>query len=490
MYPNIIRICGLVIVAFLVNAAAADAQNALLSQEIALGNNEDYRLIGRIRDTTVVLLYENDRLGFALYDAALSAKIVEKKAFERNNIDVLQATTDKNGFTLLYRYNASGRSNAKLARFNSQAKLQDSVTLQSVSQWGIAYDPTVVLSEDKQKLLLYDMTSNGSEVIATSFDLTTFRRLWTRRIVLTGMDYNNSLRQTVIDNDGGAYFIIERDNRKSKSANNRFEVVYYHKDLSEPVSVSIGLNGRLWQDVLFAYDNKNKNLLGAGFFSTKKSSQSEGSFFIQQPYPISAKAALLQFEPFENAFLQQVTGKEQRRNGSFQDFTVQQIVPRSDGGALLVAEYYKKYTRTMGGGYGMNQGVGFRNVPPYVTRITTDYEYNDILLLSMYPSGTIQWKEMLPKRQFSQDDDALYSSFFLLKNKMGLRFIYNDAIKTGGNVYEYTLLPDGMAQRRSIYNAEKEKLALIFREAKQVSTTEVVVPSFVRNKMRLVVFKY
>ena len=70
------------------NIPITNGQRALISDELVLGNSEDYRLIGRVKDTTVVLLYDNDRIGFALYDAELRKKTVEKKAFERGNIDV------------------------------------------------------------------------------------------------------------------------------------------------------------------------------------------------------------------------------------------------------------------------------------------------------------------------------------------------------------------------------------------------------------------
>ena len=73
---------------------------------------------------------------------------------------------------------------------------------------------------------------------------------------------------------------------------------------------------------------------------------------------------------------------------------------------------------------------------------------------------------------------------------MGLRFVYNDEIKSGGNVNEYLMQTDGTAQRRNIFNSEKQNLQLVFSEARQTSATDLLVPSLVRNKLQMVQIKY
>ena len=156
---------------------------------------------------------------------------------------------------------------------------------------------------------------------------------------------------------------------------------------------------------------------------------------------------------------------------------------RADGGVLIAAEYNKKIERSALMPSPNYSGVGSM-------RPTIDYEYNDIMLVSVYPTGNLQWYELLPKRQTSQDDEAMFSSFFVLKNKSGLRFLYNDDIKNGGNLNEYAISPDGRAARRNLYNSQRDKLELLVKEAKQVSATEVLIPSLVRSRMNLALVTY
>ncbi len=463
------------------------AQTITVSSELALASNEDYRFVGKLRDTAVLLLYEENQFKLALYNDNMKYVMTSPLRPEHNNIDILETIIDKDFFSVIYRYASQGKSSAKVLRLNSQGKLLDSLTLQINSRWGVSYTPAIIVSEDRSKVLVYDLADNNTTFNATMFDLRTFKPLWTRTFRPIGLDYNNALKDVVIDNMGGVYWMVEHDNRKTKSVNNRFDVIYFTTELSQEWAMSIPLSGRTWQDVLFSFDNKNRKLVATGFYSTKKISQSEGAFFFALT-PLQPQPPEVQFNDFDAGFIQQLTGKEVRNNQGFQDFRIQKLVPRADGGVLLVGEYYKKYVRTMATALGTRPSYGGA---PYDTRTTIDFEYHDILLVSFYPNGTVQWKEMLPKRQFSQDDDALYSSFFLMKNKTGLRFIYNDDIKTGGNnVNEYIVIPDGTAQRHNLYNSEKLEMQVIPREARQTSATEVWMPSFRREKVQLLRLNY
>ena len=47
------------------------------------------------------------------------------------------------------------------------------------------------------------------------------------------------------------------------------------------------------------------------------------------------------------------------------------------------------------------------------------------------------------KKQYSQDDNAIFSSFFLFQNPRELRFLFNDDIKTENTVSEYIITGSG-----------------------------------------------
>jgi hypothetical protein len=119
-----------------------------------------------------------------------------------------------------------------------------------------------------------------------------------------------------------------------------------------------------------------------------------------------------------------------------------------------------------------------------------EYHYDDIILVSVAPDGTTDWKEVLYKRQYSRDDGGDQSSFFIMKSPEFLRFIYNDEIKPNNSISEYVLLRDGENKRNSVLDTDGYGVRLMFRNSLQVNSNEVIVPSIRKRVLRLVRIRY
>ena len=124
------------------------------------------------------------------------------------------------------------------------------------------------------------------------------------------------------------------------------------------------------------------------------------------------------------------------------------------------------------------------------THSLVDYSYEDVAVMSIHPDGQEHWSAVLHKRQYSQDDDAAYSSFFLMKGSRNIRMVYNDEIRPENTVSEYVINGDGGLERRVVMNTEDQKLKLQFTEAIQVDASTVIVPSLHRYKLKLVKISY
>lgn len=119
-----------------------------------------------------------------------------------------------------------------------------------------------------------------------------------------------------------------------------------------------------------------------------------------------------------------------------------------------------------------------------------DYYNENLIVLANYPDGNEQWKKVLYKKQFSQDDNSIYSSFFLFKTPSRLRLLYNDEIKSSNTVSEYLMDPLGNYERKSVLSTEYQNLKLRFRDAIQTSSTSIIVPSERSSKIYLVKIEY
>jgi hypothetical protein len=110
--------------------------------------------------------------------------------------------------------------------------------------------------------------------------------------------------------------------------------------------------------------------------------------------------------------------------------------------------------------------------------------------IAFSPEGKAHWKTALHKKQYSQDDEGVFSSYFLFKSPEGLRLLFNDEIKYENTCSEYVLSPAGDFDRNGIMNTLNQGLRLRFRDALQLNTSECLVPSEFRNRLRLVLFRF
>ena len=94
------------------------------------------------------------------------------------------------------------------------------------------------------------------------------------------------------------------------------------------------------------------------------------------------------------------------------------------------------------------------------------------------------------KKQYSQDDEGVFSSYFLHRSAGNLHFLFNDEIKYENTCSEYILSPTGAFDRNGLLNTVNQSLRLRFRDAIQLSATETLVPSEFRNKLRLVLIRF
>src|SRR6185295_17306749 len=97
------------------------------------------------------------------------------------------------------------------------------------------------------------------------------------------------------------------------------------------------------------------------------------------------------------------------------------------GGAIIVAESRFDTEESM-------QVPSFTpTIGPSFRTINISY-YNDMLLVSVKPDGTLEWSEVLKKKQISEDDDGFFSSYCLATTADKLHFVYNDEIYHKTNV--------------------------------------------------------
>lgn len=165
-------------------------------------------------------------------------------------------------------------------------------------------------------------------------------------------------------------------------------------------------------------------LVGVGLYSESNAAAAGGVFFTRID-PISHKAisgTRADFSPEvgkslarSNLPLDQIAEIRElsRKQGELLFFYIRNYIPRPDGGGLLVAEQIVLNENFIS----FNNGTATRQI---------NYNFNDLLVLSLSPGGDLEWARKIPKRQRTTDDEGRYSSIVPFRAAEDVFLVYND----------------------------------------------------------------
>lgn len=459
------------------------AQVLTVSDEMIMRSDTEYDLIGKLGGQ-VLLLQDRDTKHFLTgFDRNMRQSWEKELELRGRNIRLLTsvAKQDGTGFHLLYLYRKSSRNYLQLDAYNPAGNLVDSTTLIDFGVFSTAPQDEIYRSEDETKLLML-ITEQQSKVRCLGIDLEELVLAYDMEIEPEKFFFNDDFMQAEVDNDGTAYFIIERDNFRSKRKEHRYEVHTISPE-RQFGSFEVPMGDSLTYDIFFRYDNRNDRLTGAGLYTTKELVRADGYFWVNID-PDNPSAARPDFTPFPLNLIRNIEGKKyNKKNPGIDELSVRDIVLRQDGGGLIITERNRQLERRSNAS--RNQVVNNFGIRPLV-----DYHYDELVVFSVYPDGEPHWSNILHKKQYSQDDGGVYSSYFLMENPRSLRFLFNDEIRFENTVSEYVVNGRGEFDRNSLFHTRDLDLRLRFRDGVQVAANEMILPSEHRNKLRLVKMTY
>lgn len=457
---------------------AAQAQQVTVSDGITLREEIAYDILGEWSGQLLLLRDQAVAWKVTGFNREMEQVWEKDIDLDRRRPQVIDVINEKRGFSIAYTFRQELNLLFKVHRYDPAANLTDSVTLFNLGQELFPVTLYSIISENRSKMLVYKIEAFKT-IHAFVIDLDSLSLMWEVQLAPADMDYLAEFQQMIIDNEGNMFCILNKDGREA--GKNRFEVFLYGPSSGLMVQrLEILMADKLCFDVQFAVDNLNRQLIGGGLYSEDNLARAAGVFYIRLPLG-DAENAMLQFHKLDDEFVSTFMGKNfNAKNRGITETTAREIVLRKDGGILLIGERERIYERNLPGGR-LDMAGG---------RFIIDYYLDDLFIFSFNPDGSLHWKQILHKRQYSQDDDAVYSSYFLLKTPTNLRLFYNDEIKHENTVSEYVVSPIGQTDRFSVMNTDKQRLKLRFRDAMQVSSNELIVPSERRNTLKLVRIRY
>ena len=394
----------------------------------------------------------------------------------------------------------------------------------------------ITYSHNKNKVLVYysmPYEKEGQQKITINVLDSNLNKLWQKNITLPYTDKLFTIHDLEVDNEGNVYIIGrkwtgEHGNSKRAKITFSFVVLGYKNEGKEEREYKLVFKDKYITQARLAIDN-DLNLICAGFYSNSDRyhgyvgyhSQSNpfygtshkdgyfgigGAFFLKINH-IDGNVMISNSKEFSYSFLykgsnEQAEKKEEKQNNEEEKpsktnrlprYHLNEIVIRSDGGILLIAEhtYVIEYVKTDADG---------------MKHKSHEYNANNIIVLNFNPDGNVKWMHMVTKRQSSYS--YKYISYVNAVYKDNLLFIYNDNIKNANsckdldnkghakfhsnttpkrsNLVSYQINSNNEFEYSILFNAKTEKFMVIPTLSKQLKySNDVILVSIWDKKLRL-----
>lgn len=369
--------------------------------------------------------------------------------------------------------------------------LMDSTQRTSFSAANKIY--SIINSENKQQIMLFKInTSNDRRHILTTCLFNKELTLQKRSVVPIEMPQSNDfLSEFTLFNDGEMACI--RASGTSSNDNINKVTLIFKDPLWDALSMGeLEIKGVYLDNIRVRADNINKHYVVTSLFSKMRRGNIDGLY-----YAVWDKTKHTEVMHATTLFSDELRA-DAKGDGSiktaFNDFYINQVIMRRDGGFILSAE--SVYTSTRGGNlnrWDYLYGSPFRMSTDYFlwgspnglfpwgyngmfnTNNFTRYYAENIVVLSFDPTGKMEWSNVVRKSQFDDNTDDMIG-YGLVNTGDQLHFLFNAYEKRIQILSDQSITSDGQLLRNPTLKNLDKGFEFMPRYAKQVGLRQVLVP--------------
>lgn len=270
------------------------------------------------------------------------------------------------------------------------------------------------------------------------------------------LDRDFSISDYVLDNQGNIHILasvaLKGDEKERGKQNFELKLLSYYtkNDQLKEHAIEIGEN---YLSEIKIRINKDNDLILSGFYSEKGNNGMKGVFFINASIE-QQKITSIKTTDFTTDFLELFMSERKAEKGKeLNSYYVDHIIPKEDGGAIMIAEYYSYYVSC------------YTNPQTGQTTCTDHYLYNDIIVVNFNPKGTVIWWSKIPKRQHTTNDGGYMSGYAFALSGDNIHFIFND------NPYNLTIEDPRKIKNMSSARKSVTNLVTLNTKGEMVKTT-------------------
>ncbi len=473
--------------------ATATAQTIVKSNADKVASRfSDYEIIGKNDIGLIIHFFGTNESELAVYDNQM--KVVNRKdlPFKGKTATLESFVLLKDKILTFYSTAGDSYQYLKLKVLDSrltipdETLLLDSIPLSSIGKGKAFYIKT---SPDKTKIMTFSILKTRASYFVRFTTLSDSLKLLNRNLFTITDGENVSLKSIKINNTGNVISVFGYGNSGDDYNIDKYTSLSFNRATNTIGEQVIQNSEYEYKNLITEVSDKRDIAYITANYKSIKNRNDIGIAY--QIIDLRTNTVLLNSKlPFSEDMIYktQTAGFK-----SWQDkasiIKPKRIVPRSDGGFVLITEGEYKTTRAE---RMVSNNFGYYNSTPYmpsVRYIDQNYFY-DIGLFSINSDGTLDWQANMPKSQFSENDDGYYSSFAFFEANNVLKFLYNEDFYNISNFAEYNINPNGTTVRQSVMNSEKQNLVIVPQKAKQLDGHTIVIPSEQKRNLQFVLFQY
>ena len=325
----------------------------------------------------------------------------------------------------------------------------------------------VLISPDKNNLGIY---INEADENQQQIHLTLLSKEGNVKQSDFKINYGNSLlylSNLLLDNQNDLYLTGELKNRENKKQKSQY-LFCYSSSLNTVIEKAVtDFNSPISELKIKFNPLKNEIVCGGiGVDNTSYSGSRIKLLYIDSVYSFKEVNYSIQ-----GASLKELIGERNSSGISLDNYTIQDLILREDGGALLVTEaqymseysFYDQFTQTF--------------------NRRTEYHFDNIVLFSVSPEEKIDWCRVIKKDQVSMDDFGILSSFASYANNEEIGILYNKDSGRNFEMMHVLINKNGEMTSKRINKSNID--AIIPRYNKQLGATSTCLPVLIKRQLYL-----
>jgi hypothetical protein len=224
-------------------------------------------------------------------------------------------------------------------------------------------------------------------------------------------------------------------------------------------------------------DELSGRFVFSGFWDENKEERTGGTLVLTLPDTLrEGSSELIQRTSFSAGLVGELIGAAAQEKGRMpENLFIRKIVPRTDGGNLLIAEkfYITQHLETF----------YINGIPQTSSRNV--YHYDDVLLISLNADAEMEWFRVIRKRQSGFAGAGFYNGIATYICDSSANLLYNDNATQNNRVMHLSIDQKGAILQKVLFNSDEVFTGFIPQEGRQIGYNRFVVPLNMDKQMML-----